>query len=511
MTRLGVEMLPKTLPGAWISSRLRAVMSPVTLPCTTTEVPVICALTTALSPMVSASCAVISPSTWPSMRTVPSKVSLPLTRLPLPRNALVPPVSSTWVVLSRSNISPSRGAGSRGGTGAAPGPNPRGRSLRSRSLPNSAIAALRCRGPCPAAAVVGFPKKRPASSTGSPTVSKQSGARQGLAEAVDQAVELGVGVELDLDRAAPRVTRDPHARAETPRELLGEPTQVEVAGGTARGRVFPLTVPPRGRQAFRVALAQPARHDLAREAHLLRHPLDREHRARVARRQLPALELRLDRVREAEQPQRVRDRRPALPHPLGQLVLREPALVDQVAVRLGFLQRGQVLALDVLDQRELEAVLGPRLAHDHRDPLEPGAQRGAQPPLARDQLVAPRDAARDQRLEESVAADRVGQEPERLVVEVAARLLGVGHALVARHRELARRRVGAPPVLRRGKKRVDTLPQRLPHPGLHSAFLSKAHRHHHASASCGMGSASAGAASSRASARYATAPRETGS
>src|SRR5213592_4087568 len=32
MTRLGVEMLPKTLPGARISSRLRAVMSPVTLP-----------------------------------------------------------------------------------------------------------------------------------------------------------------------------------------------------------------------------------------------------------------------------------------------------------------------------------------------------------------------------------------------------------------------------------------------------------------------------------------------
>src|SRR5438034_3862356 len=510
MTRLGVEMLPKTLPGAWISSRLRAVMSPVTLPCTTTEVPVICALTTALSPMVSASCAVISPSTWPSMRTVPSKVSLPLTRLPLPRNALVPPVSSTWVVLSRSNISPSRGAGSRGGTGAAPGPNPRGRSLRSRSLPNSAIAALRCRGPCPAAAVVGFPKKRPASSTGSPTVSKQSGARQGLPEPVDQAVELGVGVELDLDRAALRVTRDPHARAETPCELLGEPTQVEVAG-TARGRAFPLTVPPRGRQALRVALAEAARHDLAREAHLLRHPLDLEHGARVARRQLPALELGLDRVREAEQAQRVRDRRAALPHPLGQLVLREPALVDQVAVRLGLLERGQVLALHVLDQRELEAVLGPRLAHDHRDPLEPGAQRRPQPPLAGDQLVASRDAARDQGLEEPVAADRVGEEPERLVVEVPARLLRVGYDLVDRHRELARRRGGDPPVRRRRKERLDALPECLPHPALHSAFLSTPHGHRHASASWGMGSASAGAAISRASARYATAPRDSGS
>src|SRR5437773_200921 len=418
MTRLGVEMLPKTLPGARISSRLRAVMSPVTLPCTTTEVPVICALTTAPSPMVSASCAVISPSTCPSMRTVPSKVSLPLTRLPLPRNALVPPVSSTWVVLSRSNISPSRGAGSRGGTGAAPGPNPRGRSLRSRSLPNSAIAALRCRGPCPAAAVVGFPKKRPASSTGSPTVSKQSGARQGLAEAVDQAVELGVGGELELG---------------------------------------------------------------------------------------------LHRIGKAEQPERVRDRRPALPDPLGELVLREPVLVEQLAVGLGLLERGQVLALHVLDQGELEAVLGAGLAHDHREPLEAGAHRRAQPPLAGAQLVAPRDAAHDQGLEEPVAADRVGELAERLVVEVPARLLGVGHDLVDRHRQLVRRCGGDLPLLRRRKERLDTLPQCLPHPALHSAFLSKSVPHVPASASCCTGSVSAGAAISRASARYATAPREAGS
>src|SRR5438874_11598648 len=510
MTRLGVEMLPKTLPGARISSRLRAVMSPVTLPCTTTEVPVICALTTAPSPMVSASCAVISPSTWPSMRTVPSKVSLPLTRLPLPRNALVPPVSSTWVVLSRSNISPSRGAGSRGGSGAAPGLNPRGRSLRSRSLPNSAIAALRCRGSCPGGRGGRLPKKPPASSTASPTVSKQSGARQGLAEAVDQAVELGVGVELDLDRAAPRVTRDPHACAETPRELLGEPTQMDV-GRTAPGRLLPLPRTSGGRQTLGLALGQAARDDLAREAHLLRHPFDRQHGARVACRQLPALELGLHRVGEAEQPQRVGDRRPALPDPLGELVLREPVLVEQLAVGLGLLERGEVLALHVLDQGELEAVLGAGLAHDDREPLEAGAHRRAQPALAGDQLVAPRDAAHDQRLEEPVAADRVGELAERLVVEVPARLLGVGHDLVDRHRQLVRRCGGDPPLLRCRKERLDTLPQCLPHPALHSAFLSKSVPHVHASASCCTGSVSAGAAISRASARYATAPREAGS
>src|SRR2546428_4450663 len=142
-----------------------------------------------------------------------------------------------------------------------------------------------------------LPKTRPASSTGSPTVSKQSVARQGLAEAVDQAVELGVGVELDLDRAALRVTRDPHARAETPRELLREATQMEVRR-TARGRLLPLPRTPGGRQTLGLALGQVACDDLAREAHLLRHPLDRQHGTRVARRQLPALELGLHRLGE---------------------------------------------------------------------------------------------------------------------------------------------------------------------------------------------------------------------
>src|SRR5579883_1671822 len=48
-------MLPKSRPEARISSRPRAVTSPVTRPSTTTCVPVTCAFTTADSPIVSAS------------------------------------------------------------------------------------------------------------------------------------------------------------------------------------------------------------------------------------------------------------------------------------------------------------------------------------------------------------------------------------------------------------------------------------------------------------------------
>src|SRR5207249_799323 len=106
-----------------------------------------------LSPTINVSCAEISPSTWPSILTVPSNTSLPVTRLPLPRNALVPPASSMGagegLSRSRSDISTSRGPGSAA-TGTPSLPDGRGRSLRSRSFPNSAIGILPgCLGPGP--------------------------------------------------------------------------------------------------------------------------------------------------------------------------------------------------------------------------------------------------------------------------------------------------------------------------------------------------------------------------
>ena len=45
-----------------------------------------------------------------------------------------------------------------------------------------------------------------------------------------------------------------------------------------------------------------------------------------------------------------------LPTRVRDVLLREPVGVDQVAVGLGLLERRQVLALQVLDQRELEAL-----------------------------------------------------------------------------------------------------------------------------------------------------------
>src|SRR5438094_696821 len=70
-----------------------------------TMVPTMLALPSAPAPTMSVSCAEISPSTCPSMRPVPSNTSFPVTRVPFPRNASMPPGLAGWLMLrSRSPI-----------------------------------------------------------------------------------------------------------------------------------------------------------------------------------------------------------------------------------------------------------------------------------------------------------------------------------------------------------------------------------------------------------------------
>src|SRR6185369_2994093 len=144
----------------------------------------------------------------------------------------------------------------------------------------------------------------------------------------------------------------------------------------------PLLRPPLG-----LGLRDTRRRELRREGHLVVDALDGEDGPRVRRRELAALEARLHGIRQAEQAERVGDRRTALADAGGDLLLREPVGVDQVPVRLGLLERRQVLALDVLDDRELEALFRTTtLPHDDRDALEPRLRGGPQTSLPRDQL-----------------------------------------------------------------------------------------------------------------------------
>ena len=97
---------------------------------------------------------------------------------------------------------------------------------------------------------------------------------------------------------------------------------------------------------------------------------------------------RLDAGRQVEQAKRVGHRRSGTTDPCRDLVLAEPELVDQLPIGVGRLERIEILALEVLDERELELIAIGELPDDRRDPLEAGCLGGAEAALAGDQLVA---------------------------------------------------------------------------------------------------------------------------
>ena len=117
----------------------------------------------------------------------------------------------------------------------------------------------------------------------------------------------------------------------------------------------------------------------------------------------------LDGRGEVEQADQVGHARPVDAELGGQLVLGVAEPVEVVLEPDRLLDRVQVGPLDVLGQGRLEHLLVVELDEVDRDVREAGQLGGLQPPLAGDQLE--RLAARpdDQRLQDAVAFDAVGQ------------------------------------------------------------------------------------------------------
>src|SRR5690606_28831258 len=138
---------------------------------------------------------------------------------------------------------------------------------------------------------------------------------------------------------------------------------------------------------LRLAHRQAAFDDLLGEHDLLR-PVDREQRACMAHVEVARHEHRLYGFGQVEQAQQVAGRAARAADRLGGLLVRRAGLVDQAPDALRLLERIEVLALDVLDEREGERGLVVGLAHDHRHFVELGELRRAVAPLPRDDLVA---------------------------------------------------------------------------------------------------------------------------
>jgi hypothetical protein len=102
-------------------------------------------------------------------------------------------------------------------------------------------------------------------------------------------------------------------------------------------------------------------------------------------------------------------------------------LVDQPLVATRLLDRRQVLALDVLDQCQLEqGLLADVAPHDHGNFREPRARRRPEPALAGDELVATLVLGHQQRLKNTVGADGIGELGKCGIIEMAPWLAAPG-------------------------------------------------------------------------------------
>ena len=236
---------------------------------------------------------------------------------------------------------------------------------------------------------------------------RAAAARQPLAgdEPVDplEIVEIG---EVDRHLAPLGAHVDAHAGVEAVGEQL---LQLEQAGRPQAGRCHRVRGPvDRGRRTLTGRRGQhsPAAHRFLDDPHrpslrrgpageaLLERPIrGPEQRPGVTGGQPAVGEQVLDRGRQTEQAQRVRDRRPALAHPPGDLVVGQLEVLDQLLEGRRLLERGEIVPVQVLDQRLLDRADVVGVAHDRRHGGETGSLGGAPAPLAGDQLEPAVDGA----------------------------------------------------------------------------------------------------------------------
>ena len=133
----------------------------------------------------------------------------------------------------------------------------------------------------------------------------------------------------------------------------------------------------------------------------------------------------------------------ALADRLGEMFLGVAEVGDQAIVAFGLLDRREALALDVFHQGDFEGVLVGQVADDDRHFMQLRALGRTPTPLARDDLVAVGSvggAPDEDRLENALLADRLGQGLDGLGVKPAPRLELSGTQRLDRH---GARRAGA--------------------------------------------------------------------
>ena len=124
--------------------------------------------------------------------------------------------------------------------------------------------------------------------------------------------------------------------------------------------------------------------------------------------------------RQLEQAQGIGNGHAALADFDSDILLAKLKLPDELGVALGFFERVKVFALEVFDEGQFEsgAIIG--LADNGRDFLPAELLGGAPAPFAGNQLKAVRPGAHDQRLNDALRFDGIGEFLERFGGEFLA-------------------------------------------------------------------------------------------
>src|SRR5712691_589959 len=133
----------------------------------------------------------------------------------------------------------------------------------------------------------------------------------------------------------------------------------------------------------------------------------------------------LERLRCGERAEGIGDGGARLSEALGELLLREVVRLHQELVGARGLDRVEVGALEVLDERELE-VVADLVTHDGGDGGLSGQPCGEDPAVTGNQLVGVPLPRYHYWLQDTVPSDRGGELREALRIERRPRLLAIG-------------------------------------------------------------------------------------
>ena len=135
---------------------------------------------------------------------------------------------------------------------------------------------------------------------------------------------------------------------------------------------------------------------------------------------------RLDAGRQLQQPHQIGDMAARFADNFRQPGLAVAKILAQPRIGLCFLDHVEVLALDILDDRDLQRFLVVEVADDGRNLVQPGALRRTPAPFAGDNLEILAVRPDNNRLDHAALAHAAGQLVERVRIEMLSRLVGIG-------------------------------------------------------------------------------------